>query len=167
VRSTFPVGGGRSPPAFGGDYGMKIVLIILALLVIGGVIMACRKAQTGSAPVASKYHPAQVWSFKTPSDQPDAKLTILLVESHPKIGTVVHIAVSGVHLPHDNTTVPHMPFAESAIDQSVISLVQESGPVPDFHEGYSHWQHAKGGVFTISVAEGLEFVRKGLEQRPK
>jgi hypothetical protein len=145
---------------------MKIILVIVVLLVVAGVIMACRKAQTTAAP-ASKYHPGQVWSFKTPSDQPDAKLTILLVESYPKIGTVVHIAVSGVHLPHGNTTVPHMPFAESAIDQSVTALVQESGPVPDFHEGYTHWKQAKGGVFTISVAEGIDFVRKGLEQRPQ
>jgi len=146
---------------------MKIVLIILAVLVLAGVGVACRKAQSSIPPVASKYHPGQVWNFKTPRDQPDAKLTILLVESYPKIGTVVHVAVSGVHLPRDNTTVPHMPFAESAIDQSVTALVLESGPVPDFHEGYAEWQRAKGGVFTISVADGLEAARKGLEQRPK
>lgn len=143
---------------------MKTIVIVLVVLVVAGAVIACRKAQSTSVP-ASKYRPGQVWSFKTPGDQPDAKLTILLVENYPKVGTVVHIAVSGVRLPHGNTTVPHMPFAESAIDQSVTTLVQESGPVPDFHEGYTQWKKAKGGVFTIRVAEGIDFARKTLEQQ--
>ena len=55
-----------------------------------------------------------------------------------------------------------MPFAESAIERSVTSLERESGPVPDFAEGYQQWRQAfdagKGGVFTITVAEAFDAV---------
>jgi hypothetical protein len=30
----------------------------------------------------------------------------------------------------------HLPFAEAAVERSVTTLERESGPVPDFAEGY-------------------------------
>ena len=111
---------------------------------------------------ASKFRAGQVWAFKTPPNQPNAKLTVLRVESGGKLGTIVHIALSDVSYGNGQTQIQHLPFAESAVEQSVTVLVRESGPVPDFAEGYQQWRQAfdagKGGVFTVTVAEAFEAV---------
>ena len=60
------------------------------------------------------------------------------------------------------THIQHLPFAESAIERSVTALERESGPVPDFADGYREWRQAfdegKGGVFAITVAEAFDGV---------
>ena len=57
------------------------------------------------------------------------------------------------------------------MEQSVTTLERESGPVPDYSEGYRLWREAydagKGGVFTIPVAEGFEAVTSVLRQNQK
>src|SRR6476619_4962911 len=75
-----------------------------------------------SAPPASKFRAGQVWSFTPPTNQPNARLTVLRVESGGKLGTIVHIALSGVSYGNGQTTISHLPFAESAVDQSVTTL---------------------------------------------
>lgn len=110
----------------------------------------------------SKFRPGQVWAIKPPPDQPNAKLTVLHVEDGGKLGTIVHIALSGVSYGSGQTSISHLPFAESAIEQSVTTLERESGPVPDFSEGYRLWREAfdagKGGIFTITVADAFDAV---------
>lgn len=114
------------------------------------------------APPASKFHAGQVWAFTPPANQPNARLTVLRVEDGGKLGTIVHIAISGVSYGDGQTRVQHLPFAESAIERSVTTLEQESGPVPDFADGYQQWRQAydagKGGIFTITVAEAYDAV---------
>ena len=111
---------------------------------------------------ASKFHAGQVWAFNTPPGQPNAKLTILSVENGGKLGTIVHIALSGVSYGNGQTKIQHLPFAESAVEKSVTALESESGPIPDFAEGYRLWREAfdagKAGVFTITVAEAYDAV---------
>jgi hypothetical protein len=113
---------------------------------------------------ASKFCAGQVWSFKTPPGQLNAKLTVLRVESGGKLGTIVHIALSGVSYGNGQTTIQHLPFSESAVEQSVTALEDESGPIPDFAEGYRVWREAfdagKAGVFTITVAEAYDAVTR-------
>ena len=115
-----------------------------------------------SAPPASKFRAGQVWAFTSPTNQPNARLTVLRVESGGKLGTIVHIALSGVSYGNGQTQIQHLPFAESAVERSVTTLERESGPAPDFAEGYQQWRQAfnagKGGVFTISVAEAFDAV---------
>ena len=70
--------------------------------------------------------------------------------------------MSDVSYGDGQTRIPHLPFAESAIEQSVTTLERESGPVPDFAEGYRLWREAfdagKGGVFSIAVADAFDAV---------
>ena len=118
----------------------------------------------------SKFRAGQVWSFKTPANQPNAKLTVLRVESCGKLGTVIHVALSGVSYGNRQTTIQHLPFSESAVERSVTTLERESGPVPDFSEGYRHWRDAfdagKGGAFDITVAEAFDAVTNIASNRP-
>jgi hypothetical protein len=129
---------------------------------------SCSEPQPGSPGAtqhpASRLRVGQVWAIKTPSEEPDVRLTILHVESRPQIGTIVHVALSGLALSNGQGTVEHMPFTEAAIESSVTSLIQESGPLPDFHEGYELWREANGGVFTIEVAEALDAIELAVKQ---
>jgi hypothetical protein len=108
----------------------------------------------------SKFHAGQVWAFTPPTNQPNAMLTVLRVENGGKLGTIVHIAISGVTYGNGQTQIEHMPFAEAAVERSVTTLERESGPVPDFEDGYREWRRVfdagKGGIFTIPVAEAYE-----------
>jgi hypothetical protein len=110
----------------------------------------------------SKFRAGQVWAFKTPAAQPNARLVILRVENDSKLGTIIHIAVTGVSYGKGQDTIRHLPFAERAIEQSVTKLQHESGPIPDFAEGYQTWREAfdagKAGIFTITVAEACDAV---------
>lgn len=114
------------------------------------------------APPASKFHVGQVWVFTPPTNQPNARLTVLRVEDGGKLGTIVHIAISGVSYGDGQTRIQHLPFTEAAVERSVTTLERESGPVPDFEDGYRQWRQAydagKGGIFTITVAEAYDAV---------
>ncbi len=133
--------------------------LIVAVSLLSFIFGACSKQPP--QPV-SRFHAGQVWVFTPPTNQPNARLTILRVENDGKLGTIVHIAISGVSFGDGQTRIQHMPFTESAVEQSVTTLERESGPVPDFAEGYRTWRQAfdagKGGVFTITVAKAFEAV---------
>ncbi len=117
---------------------------------------------TASRNSASKFRAGQVWAIHTPSGQPNAKLTVLRVEDGGRLGPVVHIALSGVTYGNGQTSIQHLPFAQSAVERSVTTLELASAPLPSFEEGYSLWREAfdagKAGVFTITVAEAYDVV---------
>lgn len=125
--------------------------IVIALAACGSNTMNPEQAVQ-----SSKFRPGQVWTLNPMREQPNARLTILRVESFPQIGPVVHVALSGVSFGNGHTTISHLPFAESAIERSVATLERETGSLPDYAEGYRQWREAfdagKAGVFTITVA---------------
>lgn len=127
----------------------------LLSLIFGG----CSKQP---APPASRFHAGQVRAFTPPTNQPNARLTVLRVENGGKLGTIVHIAISGVSYGNGQTQIQHLPFAEAALERSVTTLQRESGPIPDFADGYRQWHQAldtgKGGIFIIAVAEAFDAV---------
>jgi hypothetical protein len=135
-------------------------LIHPLLLVVGLLTLLVGSCSKQPPPPVSKFHPGQVWAFTTPKDQPNAKLTILRVEDGGKHGTIVHIAISGLSYGNGQDKIQHLPFSESAIERSVTKLENETGPVPDFSDGYQEWRQAfeagKGGIFNVTVAEVLE-----------
>lgn len=133
--------------------------LLIALGLLSFLFGGCSKQP---APPVSKFHAGQVWAFTPPTNQPNARLTVLRVESGGKLGTIVHVAISGVTYGDGQTRIQHMPFAESAVERSVTTLERESGSVPDFGEGYQQWRQAfdagKAGIFTITVAEAFDAV---------
>jgi hypothetical protein len=105
----------------------------------------------------------QVWTFRLDPKEPPATLTVLRVETLASIGDVVHISVSAIRTPTGVTQVGHLPMSKSAMDKSVLELVRtDAGPMD--LAGYETWKKAKGGVFTTSVSEALEFVREAMRR---
>ncbi|WP_395752418.1 SseB family protein [Prosthecobacter sp.] len=124
--------------------------------------LSVEKLTERESPPAAKYLPGQVWKISGLESGFEAELTVLYVETKEQTGTIVHIAVSGLNLPNGGTTISHMPFTEDALDRSGIVLCRSFGPVPSFFEGYKQWSEANGGVFSVTVAEGVECIRTAL-----
>jgi|HubBroStandDraft_5_1064220.scaffolds.fasta_scaffold92056_2 hypothetical protein len=106
----------------------------------------------------SEFSPGQVWSYKTREGEGSSTITILRVETLPKLGTIIHIRINGINLkncsggpsPH---VIEHAPFSKDAIDKSVLKLIAQKETLPNYEAGYSDWRAHCGGVYTISVAD--------------
>lgn len=100
-----------------------------------------------------------MWEYNTRPNEKGSTLTILRVESLPKLGLIIHIRVDRIRLRNctggpEPDKFEHMPFTREAIDGSVTKLVREN-EVPAFQSGYDEWRKACGGVYTILVAEAI------------
>ena len=137
---------------------------------------SCRKKEEAVLvdTTAAKYNVGEKWNFRSRPGEDEATLTVVKVETTAKIGTIIHVSIQGVRIksPHAPTgfsdTIAHMPFSESAIEKSVTRLVAKDVPLPKFEEGYREWRAAfedgKGGVFSITVGEGIDFVETALNR---
>ena len=120
----------------------------------------------------SKFHVGEKWSYHARPGEERSSLTIVKVESSPKLGVIVHVSLDGLRIKsaHGSSgfseTISHMPFAEAAMENSVTTLAVAKAPLPPFEEGYREWRRAfdagKGGIFTITVAEGVDFIETAL-----
>jgi hypothetical protein len=140
---------------------------VISGAVIAGFVLSVLVCQAGDRTCAppqpakdAKFHPGQVWQYKTRSGEERSLVTILKVESLPK-GLIIHIRVDGVRLKNcsggpEPETIEHMPFAREAIERSVTKLVREDPKIPDFQAGYDDWRNACGGVYTISIADAVK-----------
>ncbi len=141
--------------------GFKFVVISTLLLVSVAQLCGAEKKKSCPAPQTAKdekFHPGQVWQYKPRAGEENSFLTVLKVESVPKLGTIVHVRVDKIRLKNcaggpEPETIEHMPFSREAIERSVTKLTKDFGDVPDFQFGYDQWRAACGGVYTITVAE--------------
>ncbi len=123
---------------------------------------------------SARFRIGQVWHYKTRPQEPKSTLTIVKIDSLPKLGTVVHISVKNLRMKNPlsksgfSETIAHMPFSEAAIDGSVDRLVEEQAEIPNYEEGYEEWKQAvdsgKGGIFTITVAQAIDAMEHVLNQ---
>ena len=111
----------------------------------------------------------QEWEFEGRPTDPHPTLVIVRVEQLPKVGDVVHVSVRGVRIRNPRAAngfsdnLPHMPFSRAAVERSVTTLVHDSVALPAYEEGYKQWKNARGGVFTISVREAIDFAERALQ----
>lgn len=149
---------------------LKTVLWVVLPLIVAAAALSFAfyqwsvERRPGTAERPDGYRAGQVWAILTPPDQPDARVTVLRVDNHERLGTVVHIMLSGVELPNGSRVVEHMPLSLSAMNQTVTKLIRENEPVNADVEGYRQWRRAvdsgKGGVFTEPVALSFQMVQE-------
>ena len=118
----------------------------------------CVEPQAATDP---KFSPGQLWSYHTRKGEESSTITILRVESLPKIGVIVHVRIEGIHLKNCSggpspTSIGHSPISREALDQSVTKQLEQRRALPDYEAGYNKWRQACGGVYTISVADVLK-----------
>ena len=113
----------------------------------------------------------QVWSIKA---APPTSAKVVIGRIEPLNGSiVVHVSIVDVPVPPGlpnaggMMTIGHMPFDQAALAASVDQLVgAKATTAADFDGGYQNWQAAKGGVFTVSVPQALEFAFEALKKAP-
>ena len=119
-----------------------------------------------------KYKPGQVWSYKTRGDEEKSTITILRIEELADKKRIIHIRVDHIHLKNcrggpEPESFEHMPFAREALDSSTVKLLN-TGPVPDFKNGYDEWRSAwdanNAGIYTITVAQALDVSQATFDQ---
>jgi hypothetical protein len=109
--------------------------------------------------------PGQTWSYKTRPGEPDSTLTVLKVEKYNDLGAVVHIRVDGIKMKNPIkgnviTDIPHLPFKEAAVQESITKQISKSSAIPPFQDGYDTWKKAylagQAGAFATSVGATLD-----------
>ena len=127
-------------------------LIALILLMLAPLVPAV--AQDGAA----RYAAGQVWEYRTRAADAGSLLRIYSAEPTPA-GEVYHISLIGLGygrgMAHGGE-FGHMAVSRKTLDQSVTRLSNSKAAFPDPTEGIAQWREAKGGVFTIPIAEIIE-----------
>jgi hypothetical protein len=103
----------------------------------------------------------QEWSVK------GATAKVIIGRIEPWGGGEIAVSVSIVDIPSDHgpITFGHSPFDKSALVGSLDHLLATGvAPDPNFEPGYQQWKSAKGGIFTISVAQAVAFALGALKQ---
>jgi hypothetical protein len=155
---------------------MQVVLLpALALLA------SCDRSQPQQPAVqATKDAPfavGQVWAYHARSGEESSRLIICKIETDPKFGPLVHVAVVGlkVRAPQSPTgmadTIRHMPFTEQALRGSVTDVVGLTKDLPPYQTGYSEWRAAvekgAGGVWAMQVKDAVTYMEDQYTGRAK
>ncbi len=117
-----------------------------------------------------EFAPNQEWSYHTRPQDAGSTIVIGLVQDHPKMGRVVHITVRRVNVRTAQLTmteIGHLPISEAALAASVIELKGVIDAPQSVASGIKEWERAKGGVFTISIAQAVDYVEQALSGTPK
>mgnify|MGYP001229634974 CR=1 FL=1 len=113
------------------------------------------------------FEPGQRWSYHSRAHEPLSTVVVLRVDDLPGHGEVVSVAVEDVEIPHPTDpdgailSIAHLPFAAAALRGSVIRLLERDVDTAESEDGYRRWRQAldqgEAGVFTVSVAEAVQF----------
>ncbi len=141
------------------------VLALFVTLTASGQIGVLPKSDFHLKDAAdTKFHPGDIWEYKTRAGEEGSRLTVLKVDSSPELGAIVHIAVDNLTWRdcQDNAvaeSIPHMPFARKAVDASVTRRIGTTQSIPDYKPGYKLWKedYSKGhaGIYVIEVQNAV------------
>jgi hypothetical protein len=144
----------------------------LLLLAAALLAPAPAPAPAPAAPAARHaYAEGQVWEYRTRPGEEESRLKIQKIETPPEAAPpepVYHISIIGLHLaPHIVGFLPHAPVSRRTLDASVTRLSGKPYEFPPVEPGIDEWRRAKGGVFTISVAEIVELLDRTTREAPQ
>lgn len=129
----------------------------------------------GIASPPTPYQEGQVWEYRTRQQDQGSLLRIQKIENEPGLaqqGPIYHISVIGVHFNGAalSGVLQHVPVSREALDASVTRMSPSNASFPDPSAGIKEWRAAKGGVFTITLAEIIAIVEstfQGAELPPQ
>jgi hypothetical protein len=155
---------------------MKIFvrLLLAHLLIQSAPLFAGVQDSSLKDTTDSKFKVGQMWSYKTRSGEEKSYFIVEKVESHLKLGNIIHIAVRKLKMQNRRSPdgisedVNHMPFAEEALNKSAVKVLKEKVDLPDFKDGYQEWRDAfdagRAGIYTITLAEAVKVMEMTLNQ---
>jgi len=116
-----------------------------------------------------KFKVGDEWEYRTRKSEEKSTLIILKVESSPELGVIVHVGVNKIRLANchggpEPDSVPHMPFARRALDDSVTKKIASDRPLPDYEDGYNEWKEAylkkQAGIYVVPVSKAVAVAEK-------
>ena len=123
---------------------------------------------------SDQFAPGQVWRYNTRSGEEASRVIIGRIEKSPKIGTIVHVKLTGLRIKNPDApgglslVMTHAPISESALSASVTELTKEVSDLDGFSEGYNTWLSSfrvgDAGVFTIPLSQVTEVMEQTLNQ---
>ena len=108
-----------------------------------------------SVAASQEFAPGQEWSYQARPQDTASTVVIGVVEDH-----VIHISIHNVHIGKRVTNIGHIPISPEALRSSVTQLRSETGDTEGIADGIAAWREANGGVFTISVADAVEYIEQ-------
>ena len=140
---------------------LKVISLLSACFVPLPTCLAQSSCAQPQLVADSKFVPGQVWRYKTRRGEENSTLTILRVEKTPKLGTIVHVRIDGVHFSNctggpSPTLIEHAPLSRAALEASVTGEVGSVSKLPDYAAGYQEWLSHCGGVYTITIDRVVE-----------
>ncbi len=115
------------------------------------------------------YEVGQSWSYETIPGFETSRILIGAIEEVPEVGQVICITLTNAPMPKpdgsapDAATIPFIPFARDAIDQSVIKLDGDEKLPEHFDELRAGWMEETQGedFLPISVPVFLDMLASG------
>jgi hypothetical protein len=110
----------------------------------------------------------QRWEYSTRDRDLGSTLVIGRIDEDDHLGAILHISIFGVSVRNPGaplgvtSEIGHLPIARDSLEQSVTKLVGSGTVSAHFEEGYRTWDESRGGAFTVSVSEMVEFVEIAL-----
>ena len=115
-----------------------------------------------------EFAPNQEWSYHARPQDAGSTIVIGLIQDDPKLGRIIHITVRAVNIRNSRvpggvmTQIGHLPMSETALAASVTELKGIVAPSESVPVGVKEWERAKGGAFTFSVAQTVDYVEQVL-----
>lgn len=107
----------------------------------------------------SRFQPGQLWRYKARPGEEASRIAIAKVESHPKLGNIIHIQVTGVAIKSPTApggisrVISHLPYEELALRASVTAEEKPGAVADAWEQGYREWKSAfdagKAGVWSV------------------
>lgn len=135
-------------------------MLLLALLTVP-------TAATTAVTAPDRYAVGQVWEYRTRPQDSGSLIKIQRIEDGGKIGRIYHISIVGLTFPGAQareSILMHSPISRQTLDSSVTVLSNVQRDWPDVTDGIAEWREAKGGVFTISIAEIVALTEQVMSQ---
>ena len=111
------------------------------------------------------YAVGQVWEYRTAPQDQGSLIRIQEIEPRgPDDEPVFHISMINIHAA-DGGLIPeiqHLPVSRETLDSSVTRLSDSDAGFPDYRAGLEQWRQARGGVFTITLAEIGDVIRQSI-----
>jgi hypothetical protein len=135
--------------------------LVAIFLILAAMIWIAPVATAGT----NRYAVGQIWEYKSRPQDAGSLVKINAIETM-RFGKarlkIFHIGLIGLSFAGSpgGDALPHAPASAETLDKSVTRRIKTAAIFPSFDEGIAEWRRAKGGVFTISLAEIADIIDK-------
>ena len=142
---------------------MLSVSVVVALVLWGGL--------SSASPAERVFLPGQVWKYMTRPNENMSLIIICKVETLNGV-QIVHVVIDGLKMKQQGMPageidrIGHLPFTETAMQNSVTQLVETSNVPDDYLIGYRQWRalynQRKATAISVNVRDALRHIENSI-----